>query len=378
MRVKPTVRWMTALCLYLGAAVAPASADPPKAFPDEWFFDGAQRPAPLKAIEGKPASALSIASWIGSEVSVKESRGKVMVVDFWATWCGPCMASIPHNVELVKSYGEKGLVFVGVHDSNNGWDRAPGVVKDKGINYPVGVDKSGASVKDYAVQFWPTYVAIDRAGVVRAAGLLPDRVEDVVKALLSEDAPAGETRPAEFTPDHFYGGAARPAGLRELEGKPAPRLQPREWIGTDPGDSPGKNSVMVITFVSPSLKMSMGELDKVSPVLKEMASQGVVLLGVCDGRAEWKVMQDYAKARSLAMPIMQDRAEKVVGDAAGTNTLLSVTAAAYHIEHYPATVVIDRSGTVRAAGVKADKVKAVVEKLLGEQSGAGKASADDK
>jgi thiol-disulfide isomerase/thioredoxin len=359
---------LTATC---GAAWARPGGDV-KPFPDEWFFEGEKRPAPLKALEGKPAAALSIASWIGSEVTVSGSRGKVLVIDFWATWCGPCMASIPHNVELVKKYGDKGLVFVGVHDSNSGWDKADQVVKDKGINYPVGVDKPGGpSVKEYALQFWPTYVAVDRNGIIRAAGLTPDRVEDVVKALLAEaGSPAVAASPgsSEFGPEFYLGGAGRPRSLREIEGKAAPALKSAAWIGTGPADGLPKNSVVVLTFVSPSLAVSMNELDKMASLEKELAAQGVSFIGVCDGRlgeAGWTKAQTAAKAKKWPMPVMQDTVV-TKGAGSGEPKHTSVTAGAYGVEYFPATVIVDRSGKVRAAGVRADKVKAVVEKLLGE------------
>src|SRR5215510_2907247 len=154
-RAQPVIAGVFVASVVLCTAAPARAQQSAGPFPDEWFFDAAQRPAPLKAIEGKPAAPLAIDSWIGNEVSIKGSAGKVVVVDFWATWCGPCMAAIPHNIELVKAYGDQGLVFVGVHDSANGWSSAGQVVKDKGINYPVGVDKTGGpSVKDYAVQFW--------------------------------------------------------------------------------------------------------------------------------------------------------------------------------------------------------------------------------
>ncbi len=338
-----------------------------KPFPDEWFFGGTSRPGELRALEGKPAPELSIDTWIGDEVTVAGCRGKVVVVDFWATWCGPCMAAIPHNIELVEEHTDDGLVFVGVHDANAGWDRAPRVVRERAINYSVGKDDAGESVKRYALQFWPTYVVIDRSGVVRAAGLTPDRVDDVVEILLAEAPPdPGEAaRPEEFEPAFYYGGESRPASLRAMEGRPAPKLDADAWAGLEPAGGVMDDSVVVLTFVSPSLTISMHELDKVAALEPELGPQGVVFVGICDGTAPWEPIEARAESGSLPIPVMRDAVEEREGED-GETRRVGMTAAAFGVEYVPVTVILDRSGTVRAAGVRAEKIREIVEKLLGE------------
>lgn len=131
-------------------------------------------PAPVAEVAKKNLPApLGIApSWSlpdleGNTVSFSQFKGKVVVVDFWATWCPPCREEIPGYIELQDKYGKDGLVIIGVSLDRGGPKIVKPFVEKTGMNYVV-VMGDNSTVESYGgFQGIPTTFIIDREGNIR-------------------------------------------------------------------------------------------------------------------------------------------------------------------------------------------------------------------
>jgi cytochrome c biogenesis protein CcmG/thiol:disulfide interchange protein DsbE len=102
----------------------------------------------------------------GRTVSLSRYRGKVVVLDFWATWCHGCKTEIPWFMEFAKRYGHRGLAVIGVAMDEDGWKSVAPYVHAKKMNYPVVVGND-AVARDYgAAENLPVTLLIDRQGNV--------------------------------------------------------------------------------------------------------------------------------------------------------------------------------------------------------------------
>jgi len=180
---------------------------------------------------GDPAAPLQIAQWVkGKSVDLAAGKGKkIFVVEFWATWCGPCRASIPHLTEMQKKFKDKNVVFIGVSD-----EEAATVKKfvekmgDK-MDYTVVVDKDRKTSKGYMTAYEqggiPTAFIVDKEGRVVWLGHPMGDLEKSLEQVVAGKFDLGKAKQRETTQkkiNEFYTLARKDAGdakLNELAGE---------------------------------------------------------------------------------------------------------------------------------------------------------------
>jgi len=162
-----------------------------EALQKEGYWGDADSITKHNLVLGKPMPKLELSNWINKEIKPEDMRGKIIVVDYWATWCGPCIRSIPHNNEVYEKYHGKGVELIGACGGGEEEKMQERATENK-IAYPA-AKVSAASTEAWQVQWWPTYAVIDRNGIVRALGIQPQFVEKVVDALIEEQGDKPKT-----------------------------------------------------------------------------------------------------------------------------------------------------------------------------------------
>ncbi len=126
-----------------------------------------------KSAEVAPAASTAVApAWKlrsvdGREVSAADFAGKVLVLDFWATWCPPCRAEIPGFIELQKKYEKDGLVIVGISVDKGGVDLVKKFIAENKINYTIVMADDMVADTFGGIEGIPTTFVIDRAGKIQ-------------------------------------------------------------------------------------------------------------------------------------------------------------------------------------------------------------------
>ena len=145
---------LIALALFAAAApTAPASADLAAAL-------SLMSPKPVK-----PAKDFRVSAPDNRPLTLADFKGKVIFLNFWATWCKPCEEEMPGMERLYKKYKDKGLVVLAIsEDADSSGDGVAAFVKKHGLTFPIGLDPKMSVAASYGVWALPSTFIIDRQG----------------------------------------------------------------------------------------------------------------------------------------------------------------------------------------------------------------------
>ena len=139
---------------------------------------------------GEQAENFQLEQLDGTPFQLSDHQGKVVILDFWATWCGPCMRSIPEMLEATSAYSPDDVLFVGVNHQETA-ALVQRVLDEHQWDFTVALDRDGIISRRYLVEGFPQTVIIDRAGRIQhvhlgASSNLRESLTDVIDKLLNE------------------------------------------------------------------------------------------------------------------------------------------------------------------------------------------------
>jgi cytochrome c biogenesis protein CcmG/thiol:disulfide interchange protein DsbE len=135
----------------------------------------------------------------GQKVKLSDLRGKVVLLNFWATWCTPCKIEIPWFVEMEREFKDQGFAVVGVSMDEDGWDAVKPFMADMKVNYRMVLGTEEMAQLYGGVEALPTSFIIDRNGKVASVhmGIVSRSVfEEEIRALLAVKAASSNQAPA--------------------------------------------------------------------------------------------------------------------------------------------------------------------------------------
>ncbi len=297
-----------------------------------------------KDVRGQAAPPLEVETWLTEEPDLE---GKCVLIDLWATWCGPCKRAMPKLEALHEKYGDD-LVVIGLSDQHpdapnrKGEPWGPVVaeyVAAQGFTYYQALDGQGRTKRALEVRGIPHVLLLDSRGIVRWQGVPEGKVDpltdEVVAAVIATDraqraeqdpAPAADSSELEWPP-HVQ---KRLWAEKDLRGRPAPACEVASWLTEEPSR---EGKVLLFDFWAtwcPPCRRLIPELND----WQERFADDLVVIGI--SAEESATVQDFLERTQVDYALALDP-EKRMSQAIG-------------VEGLPHVVVVDSQGIVRWQG----------------------------
>jgi peroxiredoxin len=151
------------------------------------FVAPGARPAGPQGLLGERAPAFALSNDRGAPVSLEQYRGKIVVMNLWASWCPPCRAEMPDLQRLSEAYASRGVAVVGVNEGESA-ERAGAFAASLGIRFPIWIDDQQQYGRVFSALGMPTTAIVDRNGVIAQAfdgQLTYDEMRKAISGLLN-------------------------------------------------------------------------------------------------------------------------------------------------------------------------------------------------
>ena len=319
---------------------------------------------------GKPAPEFQVKDLKGEELSLEKYKGQVVLLDFWATWCGPCIAELPNVKKTYQKYKDQKFQIIGISLDRSQKPLEAFIEKEE-LGWVHYWDQGGQIANQYKVTGIPSMFLLDGQGVIRKAGLRGHALGTAVAELVAENLtnPGGTPKitPESDSPPKSIPAtklikpksnpqiepAPQPTKIKVAEwvGKPAPDFQVKDLNGEDLSLEQYKGQVVLLDFWATWCPPCIKEIPKLKKVYEKYKDQNFQIIGVSLDRT-MPPLAAYVQDEGLAWVHYWDENRNVRNQ--------------YGVTAIPTAFLIDGEGIIRKASLGGFDVDSAVAELLKE------------
>lgn len=329
---------------------------PPMARPSEWI--------------GKPALDFQVTDLRGEVLSLEKYRGQVVLLDFWTTWCPPCVAEIPNIKKTYEKYKDQKFQIIGI-SLDRSKEPLDAFIEEKDLTWIHYWDNTGKIGNLYKVQAIPSTFLIDGEGVIRKTNLRGRRLETAVSELVqtnlgkladtptetsetgsqSQLIPATKLLKPETTPQKEAVQKPQRAHPSEWIGKPAPDFQGTDLNGEEFSLKGYRGQVVLLDFWATWCGPCITEMPKIKKTYAQYKDQQFQIIGISLDTSK-EPLETYIEKEGLAWVHYWDESREI-------RTL-------YGVWGIPSAFLIDGEGIIRKASLGGFDVETAVAELVKE------------
>ncbi len=325
---------------------------------------------PASELVGKPAPDFQVKDLKGEELTLEKYRGQVVLLDFWATWCGPCIREMPNVKRTYDKYKDQKFQIIGI-SLDRSQQPLETFIEREGLAWVHYWDQSEKIMTQYGVTGIPSTFLLDGKGVIRKTNLrgrsLETAVAELVEANLAKPVDTStqtpEPKPKSIPATKLLknantpqkGESPKPLSERpnpsEWIGKPAPDFQVKDLKGEEISLKDYRGQVVLLDFWATWCGPCITEMPKVKKTYEEYKDQKFQIIGISLDRSK-PLLEEYIEKEALAWRHYWDESREVRTQ--------------YKVWGIPTAFLLDGEGVIRKASLGGFDVETAVAELVKE------------